>query len=274
MNENSKYRSLLRMLSWLLLIAALIKLAWVVVELFWLPASGVEPSKGAHLSPLGGMYRLASNEKLRQPVKAAPKERATPLRQMKLLATYLGPKHHLAVIAKGGKSYVKSEGEEIAGYRIKQVGSHSVILTRTGKEYRLEILEKPLAGAAQIVSKAVKRVSPRQSSIRQEGDTTVVSRPLLESYTKNMDKIWKEIAIVPVKRGEGISGFRIRYIKHHSVFEKLGLRRGDIITAINGEEIRDYSVPMEMLQSIDTLDGLNLKIKRGKREMELNYEIE
>ena len=274
MNENSKLRTLLRGLLPLLLIAAFIKLAWVLVELFLLPNHGVhhEAIKPATLLP--HRFRLASNKALPKPlVKKSAKPLAS-IRDLKLLATYQGPSQSLAVIQKGSKAKVLSRGESLAGYRLEQVFSNAVIMSRSGKEYRLEIKQKVLKSYRQVPLAPQKDMANGNDEISHEGTATLVPRSLIEKYTKNVDKIWKNIGITPEKRGGSIQGFRIRYIKRGSVFEKLGLKRGDLITAVNGERLNDYGTVMQLFQSIDSLEGLTLTVKRGKKEVELDYDIQ
>jgi general secretion pathway protein C len=88
-----------------------------------------------------------------------------------------------------------------------------------------------------------------------------------------LDKIWKNIGIVPYREGNALRGFKVRFVRRGSDFEKLGLRRGDIITGINGEPLTDYATPMRLLKSVDTLEGLLLQIRRGNQELEIEYEV-
>jgi general secretion pathway protein C len=126
-----------------------------------------------------------------------------------------------------------------------------------------------------ILSSPTPREAPSSlKEIRQEGDITFVPRTLIRDYTQNLDKIWRNIGIDPEKRGKELLGFRVRFVRRGSPFEKLGLRRGDIITAINGEPLHDLGTVMEAYRSIDSMDGLTLTVKRNNKEVELNYEIQ
>jgi len=53
----------------------------------------------------------------------------------------------------------------------------------------------------------------------------------------------------------------------------LGLRRGDVLTAVNGQVLDNYSAALGIYKNINTIENLTLVIKRGKEEMELEYEI-
>lgn len=249
----------------------------MVIEILFLPVAGVEKKDRRGNVALPHNYRLASNEALPKPKKKRQDRTKASIGDMQLLATYQDPVRSLAVINKKAKSSVVGVGDDVFGYHVEEIGEKAVLLRKDGKEYRLEIKENNKnsfstrkRGKEERGSRPVGTIA----KIRKDGDMTLVPRHLINQYTKNMDKILKEISVVPQKKGGQLVGFRIRYIKRNSVFDKLGLKRGDVITAINGEAIEDYGAAMEIFQSADSLDELTLTIKRGKKEMELNYEVE
>ncbi len=273
MNTDSKRSSRIDFVLTLFLLLAVVKFTWVVAEIFFLPAQGIDAPAKDRLPALPHRVRLASNETLKQETKPEPVR--TPLKSMKLLATYIGPRQRIAVIAKGGKTYIEKETQTLLGYRIERIMRNRVELRRDGVHYQLQIEQSPLQNAVQSVQRKIFESSKSpSSSIVSEGGVIRVPRALLQRYAKNMDKIWKDIAIVPRKVNGKLTGFRIRFVKRGSVFDKLGLKRGDIITGINGEPLEDYSVPMELFGSLDTLDGLILNIRRGAQTLELDYEVQ
>ena len=278
MNESSKRRSWFGTLLLIAGTAITVKALWVAAEIFFLPVTGVEKKQRSTIKMLPRNYRLASNEALPKPVKKPIKKIQGSIRDLHLLATYQDPVRDLAVINKGAKNIVAHAGDDVFGYRLTRVGDRWAILSRGGNEYRIEIKDDNKA-----IDKAVLKSSPSSftqkpppegSRIHREGETTFVPKELIIEYTKNIDKIRQEIGVSPQKSGNQLTGFRIRYIKRHSVFEKLGLKIGDVITAINGEPIVDYGTAMELLQSAKTLEGLSLEIKRGNQKVDLEYEVE
>jgi general secretion pathway protein C len=267
-------------LDWILplvFILAIVKLFWVLVEVLFLPTEGIEPAPVSRNKSLYQPYRLASNEALHPPEKKPrPRAPADLIRDMKLLGVYQGPRHQLAVITKSGKNYVVSEGESLLGYRIESIGGRSVTLKRHGKNYRLELpssrKELPLSRQGKPRSSAEKSPDVPETIVDEDGNK-LVPRPLVDRYVNDPQKIWKDIGIDPYKKGENLQGFRVRFVRRGSDFAKLGLKRGDIITGINGESIVDYSTPMELMKNIDKLEGLTLQIQRGNDTLEIDYEI-
>jgi len=272
MNNGSKPLLWLRRLLPFLLVLAGVKLLWVLVELLFLPTRGVEPPSVQRRS-LYQPYRLASNETLQAP-RPEPRPRTMEaIRNMKLLGIYAGPQHQIAIIAKGRKNYVVARGESVLGYHIEAVEDDAVVLSRGGKEYRLELARKSTIGKRPSLPASEESPDNAPASIRDEGETRIVSRSLIDSYVKDLDKIWKNIGIVPYREGNALRGFKVRFVRRGSDFEKLGLRRGDIITGINGEPLTDYATPMRLLKNVDMLKGLLLQIRRGNQELEIEYEV-
>jgi general secretion pathway protein C len=54
----------------------------------------------------------------------------------------------------------------------------------------------------------------------------------------------------------------------------LGLRKGDIIKAVNNIELKSYNDAFSIYKKINKINNLNILILRNDREMELDYEIE
>ncbi len=65
----------------------------------------------------------------------------------------------------------------------------------------------------------------------------------------------------------------MEWVKEKSVFEKLGLIKGDVITAVNGQKLKSVSQVFKLYNNMDKLDSLKLTIMRDNQEKELEYEI-
>ena len=71
-----------------------------------------------------------------------------------------------------------------------------------------------------------------------------------------------------------ITGFRINSVTKNSVFDKLGLKQGDIIKSVNNIAMSNYQDAFNMYNKINTIKYFNMKIIRNNKEMELDYEID
>jgi general secretion pathway protein C len=205
------------------------------------------------------------------------------MKGMKLLALYNSKERLVVTVQKGRKTYILSKGENVDGFVLKSAGNSYAIFTKGGKEFKLTLDEKKIKNpsAIKIVKSQpteIKRKgggSPTKREIveSEDGDSKIVSKGLLTSYTQDIEKIWKDIGIGEHKKGGVLDGFIVNFVRKGSDFEKLGLRRGDILKSINGQELNSYNSAFSFYKEIGEIDSLTLNIIRNNQEMELEYEI-
>jgi len=278
MNEPSKkLDSLLRYGIAAVAILAGVKILWLLTEVLWLPVEGVEqrPLPRSEYT-LHYSLGLASDAARPTPPPRRPRKPLSSIRDLLLLATYLDGARPLAVIGKGKNFRVVGIGERAFGYRVEQIGTKEVTLERGGKAYRLRLKEPAVNLPAIVPVSPPPPGTPRSESsakIRTLGATTIVPRSLLNTYLQKMDKIWKDIGLVPEKAGGELKGFRVRFVRRGSPFDQMGIRRGDLLTAIDGEPLDNNAILLKSVRKIRNSDHLALRIKRGNKEVELKYDI-
>ena len=102
---------------------------------------------------------------------------------------------------------------------------------------------------------------------------TNVTRDEIKEYKKDLSKIWSNIGLKEHKENGKIKGFIITFVKKGSVFEDLGLQKGDILIKANGVELRSYRDAFKIYKQINTIKIFKLIILRNGEEKELEYEI-
>jgi len=257
----------------------LVKLGWFIAEMTILSARGVDYMKPSETKSLYYRTRFAA-QKLKQEQVVKKKVPISDIKSIKLLAIYNSPDRVVVTVSKKNKTSVMVRGDKIDGYVLDAATAHEAIFLRDGKSYQIRLIEpagnsKGKSSVKYISDKPSKpeiKSLPKGEIIEADG-LTIVDRTLLNHYSKNMDDIWKNIGIKEIKEGDSIKGFKVNFVKRGSDFSKLGLRRGDVIKSINGQELNSYNSAFEIYKNIDTMDGLTLKIKRGTEDMELEYEI-
>ena len=257
----------------------LVKLGWFITEMTVLSARGVDYSKPSETKSLYYRTRFAA-QKLKQKQVVKKQVSLSDIKSIKLLAIYHSQDRVVITVSKKDKTSVLVRGDKIDGYVLDAATAQEAIFLRDGKSYRIRLIEP--AGSTKGKS-SVRYISDKPTKLENkaapEGEVTeadgltIVDRTLLDHYSKNMDDIWKNIGIKEIKEGDKIKGFKVNFVKRGSDFAKLGLRRGDVIKSINGQELNSYNSAFEIYKNIDTMDALTLKINRGKEEMELEYEI-
>ena len=262
----------------LLSIVVLAKLIWLAISLFLLPSSGVEYTQDGKAKALYYRVKLTNGAAAIAPVANNTKAKpvVSSMRGIKLLALYNASDALVVTVAKGSKTTVLGKGEKIDGFTLTSAGPNYAIFTKAEKEFKLSLINVKSSGKSSSHPRAV--VSTEQKSdkeaIVEEGGVKRIKRDLLTSYTKDVDKIWKDIGISENKISGKINGFKINFVKKGSDFEKLGLKRGDILMGLNGEELNSYGAAMGFFKEINNIENLTLTVERDGATKEIEYEIQ
>ena len=260
-----------------LVLLLIVKLAWFVVEVVWLSASGVEHIEQNSIKPLYYRVKLTPNEipvPPKQKPKKVPKAIGT-IKEIRLLAIYNASDVTVVTVEYKKKTKVLSKGDAINGFVLKGAGSNYATFRKNAKNYSITLFEgKKGANKATLASnyKSKASLSAVKGDVTDAGDHKIIDKSLIDHYAQNMDDIYKNIGISDIKKGNELQ-FRISFVRKGSPFAKLGLKRGDIIKSINGQEINSYNAAFNMYKNIQNINNLTLVIIRGEEEMELEYEI-
>ena len=160
-------------------------------------------------------------------------------------------------------SYILSLQEQVDGYTFSKLFKNYVIFQKDKKEYKIEIVEKELTNYQE----------NRVDEFKAKDNGAVINRSYLNSYTTDMEKIWKNITISEVKNANKTEGFKIEKINKDSVFAKIGLKEGDIIKSINNTPLSSPSEAFKVYGNIGNIKYLNIEISRNNEIMEMSYEI-
>ncbi|MCF6205636.1 MAG: PDZ domain-containing protein, partial [Sulfurovum sp.] len=270
-----KKRSNTLLVKWvtaLLVILLAVKLVWFAAEIAFFPVEGVNHAEQNRTKPLYYRIKLTPN-KAPVPQKKSPQKPAGSIRDITLLGIYKAPDITVVTVSYKGKSKVLSTGESVNGFVLDRAGNTFAIFTKGGKEYKVTLLHaKETTGGSDTHSRTPARssVRPKQPAgeVIDAGDHKIVDRSLLEHYTQNMDDIYKNIGIQEIKKNGKIEGFRVTFVKRGTPFAQLGLRRGDVLKAVNGEPLDSYKAAFDAYKRVKDTSDMTLTIKRGNKEME------
>jgi general secretion pathway protein C len=199
-----------------------------------------------------------------------------PLTSLNLVLTgvMVGGTHNFAFISvNGGNETAFGIGEEIlAGAALHAVYPDRAVLRRAGALESLvlkDILALPEGSI--VTSPQYRKDAPPLSGIRGSGGNYTVERNTL---TQQMQKpeFLSQALMVPNAGG----GFLVREIQPGSVYEKLGVRPGDVIRSVNGQPINNMDEVMKLYQQLgaNQISNVAIEITRGGRTESLQYNIE
>ena len=135
------------------------------------------------------------------------------------------PKRGIAIISDGGPSKVFSVGDNVNGAALYSVYLDHVILDRGGT---LETLRLPrlLAGGPRM---PVRRGGPDARTTEAVDNI----RRLVQQDPGLLDQVMRTVPSYDNAAGK-LRGFRAYPGRNRTIFNKLGLKPGDLVTAING----------------------------------------
>jgi len=196
------------------------------------------------------------------------------LNSLKLLAVYAFSDNSGYIVIKensNNDSIILSVNEEFKNYVLKKVYNTYAVFSKNDKDYKLELIEDKNDVKFDVIEK--KDTIKTTKSIFVNDDQVVVKRELIDNYIKNFDKIWDDIGINEVRTNNGIDGFKVTRIKKGTPFDKIGLKKGDIIRSINNVQLNSYNDAFKIYKKINKIQSLNLVVLRNNIETEIYYEI-
>jgi general secretion pathway protein C len=168
------------------------------------------------------------------------------------------PKKGIAIISDGGPSRVFSVGDNVNGASLYSVYLDHVILDRGGNLETL-LLPRRFAGSSRAAPRRVAAADVRTAQTIQRVNSTLaqVMRPVA-SYDSAAGKF---------------RGFRAYPGRKRTMFTELGLKPGDLITAINGQPLDDAQRSEQVMNTIQTEASVTVTIERGGNREDISLNV-
>jgi general secretion pathway protein C len=162
-------------------------------------------------------------------------------------------------------------GQDVtAGAKLHAVYGDRVVLRRGGtletlplKEFESKLAPGSIVSGAPAPANIVRAQGPNSFAVAREGINRQMQTPEFLSQAQ----------MVPNAGG----GFLVRQIQAGSVYERLGLRAGDVIRSVNGQPINNMDEVMRMYQQLGGLDNvsqLSVEVSRAGKPETLNYQLQ
>jgi general secretion pathway protein C len=177
------------------------------------------------------------------------------------------PKRGVAIISDGGPSKVYSVGDNVGGASLHSVYLDHVILDRGGQ---LETLLLPrLLGPGMRGPPVVRRMGGADPRTVTAVDNI---RRLVQQDPGILDQVMRTVPSYDNAAGK-LRGFRAYPGRNRQIFNKLGLKPGDLVTAINGTTLDDPQRSQEVFNTIQTSDHVSVTVERGGQKQEITLNI-
>ena len=153
------------------------------------------------------------------------------------------------------------EGDTVLSARIEEIYRDKIVLSVDGDRQVLA-LEK-YKGA-----QAGRRRAQRPSSKKPVRYSKTIQHDVIETAFNNLNTVMKQAVIRPHRKGMYISR-----IRNKSIFQKLGLRNGDVIVGVNGERLTTVDDALGLYYSLKNGSKVVLDIERRNRPVKITYAI-
>ena len=158
------------------------------------------------------------------------------------------------------------EGDTVARAIIKKILRSSVVLTYNGEDQILEMETQSPKGNA---PRAAPVLTPQN-----DVSTMTIEKSVIDDAINDMETLAKQVRVRPhFSRGKP-DGLLIYGIKNNTLFNKLGLKNGDILMGVDNKELTSISDALSMYQSLSQASEAKLKLKRRGKTKEIIYNVQ
>jgi general secretion pathway protein C len=112
------------------------------------------------------------------------------------------------------------------------------------------------------------------NGVRKVSDSKfMVDQREVLSSTENMNQMLTQARALPyIEQGKTV-GFRISEIVPGSIYEKIGLKDGDVIQRVNSQEVDDPAKFFQLYQGLRNERNISIDLIRGGARQTMNYDI-
>ena len=249
-------------------VAALLALCWTLAQGTWrvlqLDSPAVVRAGGADLTDL----RALANAQLfgrAAPSRSPAAEASVAPSNLNMTLTGVAARATggcALVIVQGQPEAAFCSGEEVSpGVRLDTVQRDRIVIVRNGAREAVFMKDVDASAAS---------AAPPQTPIVQSvgTDRQLVDRRQLQQQLGRPEFL-NQALIVPNPDG----GFLVRQVQAGSLYEKLGLRPGDVIRNVNGQPLTSMDDVMRLYQQFGTAQRVLVDVQRQGRSETLYYDM-
>lgn len=202
-------------------------------------------------------------------------------KKLTLIGTLAAGSNSLAVLQNGKEVHVYHLGDEIAtGVTVAEILRDTVVLvSRDGSRQTLTIANNILNKRASLGVKPAplrRGVVPAAGSpIKEVGKNRyIIPNAVAEHARANVGELMREARMEPHLVNGRTDGFVVRMIRPHSFLAQLGLRLGDVVTAINGVQLSSPEKALQVFQQLREANDIRVDLLRQGQPLTLEFQTD
>lgn len=175
------------------------------------------------------------------------------------------------------------EGQQVADFVLAAIQRERVVLASKGGGFECVALgEKKRSKKKRSSSRTFgkKRSGSKSKSAKiKEGvkktgkNQYEIDREMLNEQLDDLGTLSKQARVIPHYRDGRPQGFKIVGVRPGSLYSHIGVRSGDVLKSVNGEEITSPNKALELYEKLKSSDNVNVDVERRGRKVSLEYNI-
>lgn len=164
-------------------------------------------------------------------------------------------------------------GDSIENATLKLIMRSKVVLSVNGKDEVLAMEEIASGKSKSRVVAGGARIPPRTGGgVRKQ--RVSLRRNMINNAIQDVSKLMTQVKITPKMGEDGRQeGLSMSNIKPNSIFRRMGLRNGDVLKSVDGQEIQSVDDALKLYENLRSADNVSVMIQRRGTERTIEYNI-
>ena len=163
-------------------------------------------------------------------------------------------------------------GDKIQTAVVKEIFREKVVLTVNRKDEVLQMQDLKAGNSrGRSGSLASRRSSRSTGSVRAQRIS--LRRSYIDQAMTDVGSLMTQVKIQPHMENGVPAGLSLSRIKPNSIFRRMGLRNGDVITGVDGNEISTVDDALRLVDNLRSSSSLSVQLKRRGRDKAIEYRI-
>ncbi len=100
-----------------------------------------------------------------------------------------------------------------------------------------------------------------------------VNRAMLDEQISDLDNLMRQARVIPHYKQGKPAGFKVVGVRSNSIFRHLGLKSGDVLKTVGGEELTSINKALGLFEALKTNSNVSLDIERQGKPSNFEYNI-
>lgn len=185
------------------------------------------------------------------------------------------PELGAAIIGTSGSTqkYYKAGASVMSGVTLQGVFEDRVVLLRNGQPEVLRFPKVPSVSSTPSSSRRSGSSATRTSARQAATSPPTTLSGYREVFQSEPLKIFEHVRFVPVRSRDGLKGYRVLPQKNRELYNKLGIRPSDLVTAVNGVGLSNDREAMRLIETLKDASTIQVDIVRNGQPQSLTFNL-